>query len=254
MSDCTQLEPILTPYVDGEATAAERRLVEQHLRVCPPCYSRVAAERAVHDLIHHHRSSLTAECPSPALRTRCAELKVERDAPTGRARAAWPARLMPLALAASLVTIVGGAFLYEATEQSNRVMAAELVADHVKCFGMNRMLGTHEDSSTVESAMLGGFGWHMQWPQQLQRLGLELVGSRPCLYGGGKVAHLMYRHEGRPVSIFMLPEAVRAEDLIEVLGHEAAIWSVSGRTFVLVAKEPRPDVQRMASVVQASLR
>jgi hypothetical protein len=52
----------------------------------------------------------------------------------------------------------------------------------------------------------------------------------------------------------MLPNAARKEELIEVLGHEAKIWCVGGRTFVLVAREPRREVERMASFVQASLR
>ncbi len=38
------------------------------------------------------------------------------------------------------------------------------------------------------------------------------------------------------------------------MGHEAAVWSVGKRTFVLIAREPRQDVERLASFVQASLR
>ena len=64
----------------------------------------------------------------------------------------------------------------------------------------------------------------------------------------------MYRHDGRPVSLFMLPPRARPEELVEVLGHEAAIWSVGDRTFVLVAREPRAEVERMASFVTAALR
>ena len=63
----------------------------------------------------------------------------------------------------------------------------------------------------------------------------------------------MYRHQGQPVSLFMLPDTARAQQLVEVLGHEAAIWCANNRTFVLVAREPRQDVERMASFVQASL-
>ena len=150
--------------------------------------------------------------------------------------------------------LVGGAFTYEATDRSNRVMAAELTADHVKCFAMNRVLGTHDEPAVVEQSMLSGFGWRMHALQQIEDAGLRLVGSRPCLYGGGKVAHMMFRHEGRPVSVFMLPRVVRSEELIEVMGHEAAIWSAGGRTFVLIAREPRAEVERMASMVQAALR
>ena len=94
----------------------------------------------------------------------------------------------------------------------------------------------------------------MHLPGDPSKAGLELVGARPCLYGEGKIAHIMYRHEGRPVSLFMLPKTSRTSEIIEVLGHEAKIWCVGNRTFVLVASEPKPEVERMASFVQASLR
>jgi hypothetical protein len=43
------------------------------------------------------------------------------------------------------------------------------------------------------------------------------------------------------------------------MGHEAAIWSTGGRTFVLVAREPEDqagaaaDLSHMTAVVQAAL-
>src|SRR5204863_7576658 len=126
--------------------------------------------------------------------------------------------------------------------------------DHVKCFAMNRVLGTHDEQTAVEQAMLSGFGWRMRALERFEDAGLRLVGSRPCLYGGGKVAHMMFRHEGRPVSVFMLPRVVRNEELVEVMGHEAAIWSTGGRTYVVIAREPRAEVERMASMVQAARR
>ena len=64
----------------------------------------------------------------------------------------------------------------------------------------------------------------------------------------------MFRHNGRPVSLFMLPESTRSEQLVKVLGHEAAIWCVANRTFVLIANESRPEVERIASIVHASLQ
>jgi hypothetical protein len=161
---------------------------------------------------------------------------------------------MPLALAASLVVLVGGAFTYQATARSERVMAAELAADHVRCFAMNRLLGGREDVRAVESSMMSGFNWRVHLPDDPARAQLELVGARPCLYGEGKIAHIMYRHDGRPVSLFMLPDTTRARAIIEVLGHEAAIWCTGSRTFVLVAREPKHDVEQLASFVQEGLR
>jgi hypothetical protein len=178
---------------------------------------------------------------------------MEREASAER-RPTWPARAVPYALAASLVLVVGGAFVYQATDASVRLMAAELTADHVKCFAMNRVLGTHQGATAVESTMASSFGWRMHLPENAAREGLELVGARPCLYGEGKIAHIMYRHQGRPVSLFMLPDTARAHDLVEVLGHEAAVWCVGNRTFVLLAREPKHEVERLASFVQGAMR
>ena len=121
-------------------------------------------------------------------------------------------------------------------------------------FTLNRLFGTHAEAAAVEGAMRAGFDWPLRIKAGFAEVGLELIGSRPCLSGEGRVAHIMCRHNGRPVSIFMLPQRVRAEEAVEVMGHQARIWSSDGRTFVMIANEPRPEVQRMASAVQAALR
>ena len=263
MPNCQSIDPLVTPYVDDELADSERLLVEQHLQVCAPCHQRVAAERAVRVLVHAHKPALQRECAPPALRGRCANAMAAPPtnaaspavvAQPVRPAVAWRARLAPFALAASVVLLVGGAFVYQVTDRSTAVMAAELTADHVKCFALNNLLGTHQTLSVVESSMAGSFGWQARLPEGAERGGLELVGERPCLYGEGRVAHIMYRYHGHPVSLFMLPHSTRPESLTEVMGHECAVWSSGNRTFVLIAREPRDDVARMASFVQASLR
>ena len=101
--------------------------------------------------------------------------------------------------------------------------------------------------------MASGFGWPVQL-SDASKAGLDVVGSRPCLYGKGRVAHVMFTHNGRPVSLFMLPNATRREQYVDVFGHEAAIWCTGTRTFVLVAQESRAEVERMATAMRASLR
>jgi anti-sigma factor RsiW len=267
MPNCNAIDPLVTPYVDGELTGADRATVAEHARVCAPCHSRIAAERAVRQLIHARRDALASDTAPAALRARCRQAalldarrvtKAEgfrgllRALRTGDARS-LQAVLAPYALAASLILIVSGAFVYQATDKSARVMAAELAADHVKCFAMNNVLSTHDEASAVQLSMVSRFGWNMHLPDDPARAGLELVGARPCLYGEGRIAHIMYRHDGNPVSLFMLPNSSRPSEVVEVFGHQAAIWCVNNRTFVLVAREPRQDVERLASFVQASL-
>jgi anti-sigma factor RsiW len=277
MRSCQSIDSLVTPYVDRELPDDDRRAVDEHLRACPPCHSRVAAEEAVRNLLHARQPELHAPVAPRTLHAKCAALTASvadaaahegadavgvsnaaksRVVPASRPasrRPAWTARLAPFALAASLVTVVGGAFLYQATQRSTRVMAAELAADHVKCFAMNAALGTRQAPSAVESMMLSSFDWRVHLPTDASRAGLELVGARPCLYGEGKIAHIMYRHEGRPLSLFMLPDTDRAQELVEVFGHQAAVWCVNHRTFVLISREPKQDVERLAAFVQSSL-
>jgi anti-sigma factor RsiW len=264
MPDCTSIDPLVTPYVDGELASPERRAVDAHIQVCPPCRARLAAEQTAQRLVRARRDALAQDRAPESLRARCAALARPDDAsrplpfpmqaPARVGRSAWRARLAPLAAAAALVVLVGAAFLYRLTETSSRVMAAELTADHVKCFLMNTVLGTSHSAAAVESSMAAEFGWNAQLPRDAGRAGLELVGGRPCLYGEGKVAHLMYRHNGKPVSVFMLPKKRREEELLNVMGHEAAIWSDNDRTFVVIAREPRTEVERIAEFVHMSLR
>jgi len=254
-SSCQRIDALITPFVDGELPEPDSRNVEDHLRRCPPCYSRVSAERTVRTLVRDNHSMLAAPRAPDGLRTRCAALSHGADGArgVGRAPANWRTRLTPYALAASLVVVVGGAFVYQATDNSARVLAAELTADHLKCFALNRALGTHEEASVVESSLASSFGWRAHLPENPASAGLELIGERPCLYGQGKIAHIMYRHNGDPVSLFMLPNTARKQDLVDVLGHEAAIWCVGNRTFVLLTRKSRPEVEQLAAYVRASL-
>lgn len=264
MSDCSSIDPLITPYIDGDIGAAERQRVDAHVRRCAPCHSRVAAEQAVRDLLRARRAALSVDCASAALRDRCAGLGSASARHAGATALTWQSRTAPFAFAAALVVVVGAAFLYVFTDRSTRVLAAELTVDHVKCFGvMNVLLGTSADRLTIEDGMAATFGWQMHLPDTTLGSGLELVGARPCLYAKGKVAHLMYRHNGHPVSVFMIPMIVRSavpataavkDEVVDVMGHEATVWTSGGRTFVVVAREPEADVAQVVSFVQAALK
>ena len=285
MSDCSSIDPLVTPYVDGELRGADQKAVAQHLRACAPCRARVGVEQAVRDLVHARQPALQRDRASDALRTKCAMLGAssgsrgsrgsrgssgsrgargsngsERTFGTPRTSSTsrttgrdWRTRAAPLALAAALVVVIAGAALYQITEQSTHVMAAELAADHVKCFLLQDLTGTDQSARSVEYALGSKFGWVVHLPERPDRAALELVGERTCLYGQGRIAHIMYRHQGRPVSLFMLPHAARKNEVLDALGHGAAVWSAGGRTFVLIAREPKVDLERMALFVRTGL-
>src|SRR5262249_16867354 len=73
MPNCSLIDPLVTPYVDGELPAAERDLVAAHVRVCAPCHSRVAAEQAVRTLIQARKPTLSVIHAPESLRMKCAD-------------------------------------------------------------------------------------------------------------------------------------------------------------------------------------
>src|SRR5688500_16526082 len=73
-SGCAAIEALVTPYIDGELTAADRAVVDAHVGACGLCRSRVVAERAVRHLIDARKASLRAVAAPDALHARCARL------------------------------------------------------------------------------------------------------------------------------------------------------------------------------------
>ena len=65
MSSCRSIDPLVTPYVDGELPAGDRALLEDHLRACPPCQARVGREQSVRDLVSARKAALTAALLAP---------------------------------------------------------------------------------------------------------------------------------------------------------------------------------------------
>jgi anti-sigma factor RsiW len=257
MPNCALIEPLITPFVDGQLPAADVQAVQTHIRLCASCRSRVVAERTVSELLRTRRQDLCADHAPSTLRARCrTQCHAARISPLASSWRVtrWRQGISPLTMAAGVVLVIASAAAYRATVGSTPVIAAELTADHVKCFMMNAVLGTHETSEVVHSEMESGFGWDAQLPEHPERADLELVGSRPCLYERGKIAHIMYRHHGVPVSVYMLPGTERADEFRKIFGHEAAIWSEGHRTFVLIARAPHAEVERMVTFVQASLK
>src|SRR5262245_66614981 len=98
MSECRSIDLLVTAYVDGDIAAGDRRLLESHIDVCPPCRARVRRERAVRDALAAHKAALHAECAPRALHARCAAACREARPPVAPPTSRWRARFAPLAV------------------------------------------------------------------------------------------------------------------------------------------------------------
>jgi anti-sigma factor RsiW len=238
MRRCADVEPLFTRYVDGEAEPPEAADVATHLEACPPCRELVDRERAARALVKERRSALCTSAPD-ALRSRCAAKALRRS---------LPPRWLPLSAVAALVLAVAGIFIYGSFDRGARALATQLALDHVKCFSVFEPRGT-TDARALAQLWEHNQGWELTVPPSSGDL--ELLGVRRCLSSQGRIAHIMYRHGGRPLSLFVARDQGRRARALEAMGHEAILWSEGDRVFVLVGQEPRAEMERVAAYVQA---
>ena len=255
MSKCQDLDPLFAAYADGEVAANDRASVEAHLERCPPCRERVAEQRTVRAVLTARRPTLRA-CASPYLRARCAAY--------GRSAARRPfsfglfgaaRRWVPLSLAATLVLAVAGAFLFGLNDKVN-ALTAQLTLDHVTCFQFAPERLGHADASAASREWMAKQGWPIQIPASSVSAELELLGIRRCSMSSGRVAHVMYKWRGKPLSVFVVPRTIRRmrQEIAEKFGHDAVMWTEGDRTYVVLARARPADLVPVVGYVRANAR
>ncbi len=248
---CRDLEPMLAPYIDDEASPRDRESIDAHLERCPPCRDRVAGERAARDLLRARRRALRGGA-SDVLRARCA---AHATLAQGATRAApILRRLVPLSLAATLVLAVAGIFLFGVNHEA---IAAQLALDHVKCFDVIGEEGTR-DPKVAEATWVARRGWAIGVPPPSPELDLELVGVRRCFSADGAAAHCMYRWRNQALSVYIIPHTLddlpAAPQAMEKFGQQAIMWSSGGRTYLVVTRRRSEGLDGVTGHIRRHVR
>jgi hypothetical protein len=154
-----------------------------------------------------------------------------------------------MAVAAVLVLACIVSVLAIFTQGSATVLAAQLVADHVKCFL------TTPDRGSIDAVQVGDrlksrYGFDVPVPAGSPAIGLRLIGARRCLSGDGRTAHLLYSWNGEPVSLYVIPDDHRPPAAVHMMGHAERIWSRHNRTYVLVSTASARDLSPVVGYIQ----
>jgi anti-sigma factor (TIGR02949 family) len=249
MVSCQDMDRLLTAYLDGEIRGDEHRSVEEHLTACPACGRRAGAEGTVRKVVMLRAASLSTAAPA-GLRDRCAAL-----APRP-ARARWWAapgwRRTSVASATLAVLVFAVVLSYGVLSHSPTLLAAELTLDHLKCFALFEPRVADADPAAVAAQLEKDYGWRLRIPGSFERERLVLLGARRCLSTDGQVAHVLYRHAGRPVSLFMMPRTLRPGARVDLAGRVATIWSRGSTTYVLLGDESERELQPVADYLRGA--
>lgn len=245
--DCRQIEASLATVADGGASGDDAEQVRRHVESCTSCRQLLQAQATARAVLRARAPQLAVTAP-PGLRTSIlATTRAEQAARAGIL--SWGGRLSAFSAAAVLFLVLGGALLPVMTSRSTVLLAAQLALDHIKCFGVDgHAHGEAISQAEAEATIKREYGWTISVPDTAAAEGLALVAVRRCLYGDGLAAHLLYRANGEPVSLFIMTGLQRPDASLAVLDHEQIVWTEGGRTFMLVARAGATDgLARMAS-------
>jgi len=257
MSECQRTLDRLTPYVDHLLTSDERADVERHLDACPPCRRLATREEGGRAVLRHESTRLQHDALPPGLRTRCEALAREHAAarratqdrslhPVRSLFRDWRSNLVPTALGAVFLVFTALALLSIATRRSDVLLAAQLTADHSKCFLMSDREAS-ADAHDVERMLADRYGWNIHVPPSSASAGVQLIGARQCLYADGRIPHVMYRVRGQDLSLYVLNGVSRHTSELVTFGHRSQIWTRNSKTYVLVSSartDGLPDATR----------
>lgn len=252
MSDCRRIAEWAAAYADGALAPAKCLTLEQHVAACAACRGLVEAERSGRALLRDAsaRAALRVEATlPPGFRTRCdALMRAQVLAAAGARRPFWRPRAVTVSLAALLMVFAASAILSLATRRSEGLLAAQLTGDHSWCF--SRVAGvSHGDAPELERMLLDRYGWDMRIPPSSVADGVELIGAKRCYYAGGALPHVLYRVNGREMSLYMIEGEARPPSDIVTGGHRSRVWSRDNRTYVLLTPVGAGDMVQAASYV-----
>jgi mycothiol system anti-sigma-R factor len=237
--ECREVQGFLHAYLDGEFDEEERVAIVAHLQTCRRCSELVSFERALREKV---RRSLSEDTPVPdTLRSRVHKALSQVEEPGE----SWTVRglrwLIPAAAAAML--LVGAVISKRQALRPANVLAESTIEWHRRNIPLDVKASSPE---TVKGFFSDKVPFAVRPPVFKQRQ-VQLVGGRFVSLREHAAAYLVYRIDGRRVSVFIFdPTVLPAEAQRhrvrwhQLRGYSVAVYS-SGGTGYAVASDMAPE-------------
>jgi hypothetical protein len=138
-------------------------------------------------------------------------------------------------MAATVLLAVGAVFFVGQDQKLEAAFAAQLAIDHDRCFQDLDPAAAEIDEQLAQGVLARDFGLDVAVPAESDDF--DVVDVRKCLYDEGEMAHLLCEWRGERVSLFIVPDRTGREHDLEIVDHDAVIWTEDEGTYVLVAEK-----------------
>jgi len=241
--DCREVQGFIHAFLDGEFDEEERVVFSAHVRTCEGCRRRVEFEESFR---HKMRQSLVEEQRAPAaLRGRVRQALAREERPES-----WVIRglrwMVPAAAAAAL--LIGTVLSRQQEPKPSANLAESSIQWHRRT---NLPLDVKASSP---EAVKGFFSDKVPFAVHLpafKRKRVQLVGGRLANLREHEAAYLVYRVDGRRVSVFIFDKSALPRDRHvhwqRLRGYNVAMFSSRGTGYAVASDLDPEQMVRLIS-------
>jgi anti-sigma factor RsiW len=259
---CERARELLSPYLDGELSAEERRAVAAHIEGCRSC----SAQADDFQRIARTLAEAGREPPPKALALRLrANLAREaggggeRIAPSlvnptaGRPSSALRALMRQAAVvaAACVISAMATWWIVGAIGETSR-LEQEVLAAHVRSLLQDSPIQvTSSDAHTVKPWFAGRIDFAPD-VKDLAADGFPLLGGRLDYVGGRRVGAVVYKRRLHTINVFMWPSPSSgdaAPRLVARNGYNLLAWSRGGVDYWAVSDLNAGDLRQLQNLL-----
>jgi anti-sigma factor RsiW len=252
--NCRECFDYIDAYIDNELDVAATIAVEQHLRDCPKCQELLESRKAVGALLDNPQLSFKA--PASLLGKIQTALPVTRPEvkPRTARRLIIPWFSVPLALAATIVAILGLVFLIQGgtfDRSGGNALAQEAISSHVRSLLAAHLLDV---PSTDQHTVKPWFDGKLKFSPPVHDFaeqGFRLTGGRLDYFHGREVAALVYQRRLHIINLFVWPSESGHNTAVESFtkdGYNVSHWEHNGFVFWAVSDVNAEDLSAFAQL------
>ncbi len=241
----------LDAYFDGELSADDARVLDEHLGGCAGCAAeglrKVQQKRAV-------KTAGQRFTPDPAFRARI-QKSIAAPRPT-----LWSRRWLPIFVSATAVALLIASALLLTSQHdhgSGQQLLSELVDQHVATLASAKPVDVvSTDRHTVKPWFQGKIPFTFNLPE-LQNSPFLLVGGRVAYVRQSPGAELIFRVRQHQISVFIFQERglreARENDAVRTAhSYEVRTWRHNGLRYFVIGDAGAQDLDKLSELIQAT--
>lgn len=263
--DCSDIERLLDPWLDGEMAPKEAAEASVHVETCAACRTEADSRRAVRDGIRATlRAAMGPEAPGAAAPEELHE-RIANAIAHDR-RPLWRRLLTPVPIAAAAACVLAFLFVL-AVARANDPLVEEAVQRHARGLPLEI---TAADAATdaVPEWFKGKLDFNPS-PPRFHRPDVKLVGARLSHISDRPAAYMRYElprghaglfivedHDGRlfPARVLFSDELPGHVRIVTARGYNIAIWHRNGIAYSLVSDLDAAQLQGLLEAAALEAR